>query len=150
MTNTLHIKNELKQLTRLYAFLDQQAGTYELGELQSMQIKLALEEAVTNVIQYAYPDKKDQDTPAAPAPDQTVVAQAPVLAGCIQTSQRCSCYTDKGEQIEMDPGYCQSTTRARPDTLGGGNLDWGESTVRLEEPPKWTGTVISATTGNYF
>ena len=47
MTNTLHIKNELKQLTRLYAFLDQQAGTYELGELQSMQIKLALEEAVT-------------------------------------------------------------------------------------------------------
>ena len=51
MTNTLHIKNELKQLTRLYAFLDQQAGTYELGELQSMQIKLALEEA----------DKKDQD-----------------------------------------------------------------------------------------
>ena len=49
MTNTLHIKNELKQLTRLYAFLDQQAGTYELGELQSMQIKLALEEAVTNV-----------------------------------------------------------------------------------------------------
>ena len=60
MTNTLHIKNELKQLTRLYAFLDQQAGTYELGELQSMQIKLALEEAVTNVIQYAYPDKKDQ------------------------------------------------------------------------------------------
>ena len=61
MTNTLHIKNELKQLTRLYAFLDQQAGTYELGELQSMQIKLALEEAVTTVIQYAYPDKKDQD-----------------------------------------------------------------------------------------
>ena len=53
MTNTLHIKNELKQLTRLYAFLDQQAGAYELEELQSMQIKLALEEAVTNVILYA-------------------------------------------------------------------------------------------------
>ena len=61
MTNTLHIKNELKQLTRLYAFLDQQAGTYELGELQSMQIKLALEEVVTNVIIYAYPDKIDHD-----------------------------------------------------------------------------------------
>ena len=61
MTNTLHIKNELEQLTRLYAFLDQQAGAYELEELQSMQIKLALEEAVTNVILYAYPDKKDQD-----------------------------------------------------------------------------------------
>ena len=61
MTNTLHIKNELEQLTRLYAFLDQQAGAYGLEELQSMQIKLALEEAVTNVILYAYPDKKDQD-----------------------------------------------------------------------------------------
>ena len=43
MTNTLHIKNELKQLTRLYAFLDQQAGTYELGELQSMQINVNVE-----------------------------------------------------------------------------------------------------------
>ena len=61
MTNTLIIKNELEQLTRLYAFLDQQAAAYGLEELQSMQIKLALEEAVTNVILYAYPDKKDQD-----------------------------------------------------------------------------------------
>ncbi|MBC5632566.1 ATP-binding protein [Parabacteroides hominis] len=61
MTNTLYIKNELEQLTRLYAFLDRQAGVYKLEELLSMQIKLALEEAVTNVILYAYPDKKDQD-----------------------------------------------------------------------------------------
>lgn len=61
MTNTLYIKNELEQLTRLYVFLEQQAGVYKLEELQSMQIKLALEEAVTNVILYAYPDKKDQD-----------------------------------------------------------------------------------------
>lgn len=61
MTNTLIIKNELEQLTRLYAFLDRQTAAYGLEELQSMQIKLALEEAVTNVIQYAYPDKKDQD-----------------------------------------------------------------------------------------
>lgn len=61
MTNTLHIKNELEQLTRLYAFLDRHIGAYKLEELQSMQIKLALEEAVTNVILYAYPNKKDQD-----------------------------------------------------------------------------------------
>ena len=61
MTNTLYIKNELEQLTRLYAFLDRQAGVYKLEELLSMQIKLALEEAVTNVILYAYPDKKDLD-----------------------------------------------------------------------------------------
>ena len=61
MTNTLIIKNELEQLTRLYAFLDRQAVAYGLEELQLMRVKLALEEAVTNVILYAYPDKKDQD-----------------------------------------------------------------------------------------
>lgn len=61
MTNTLYIKNELGQLARLYAFLDQQAEAYELEDLLLMQIKLALEEAVTNVIQYAYPEKEDQD-----------------------------------------------------------------------------------------
>ena len=61
MTNTLIIKNELEQLTRLYAFLDRQAVAYGLEELQLMQVKLAREEAVTNVILYAYPDKKDQD-----------------------------------------------------------------------------------------
>ena len=61
MTNTLIIKNELEQLTRLYAFLDRQAVAYGLEELQLTQVKLALEEAVTNVILYAYPDKKDQD-----------------------------------------------------------------------------------------
>ena len=61
MTNTLIIKNELEQLTRLYAFLDRQAVAYGLEELQLMQVKLALEEAVTNVILYAYPDKKEQD-----------------------------------------------------------------------------------------
>lgn len=61
MTNTLYIKNELGQLARLYAFLDQQAEAYELEDFLLMQIKLALEEAVTNVIQYAYPEKEDQD-----------------------------------------------------------------------------------------
>lgn len=61
MTNTLYIKNELGQLTRLYAFLDRQADAYELEDLLLMQIKLVLEEAVTNVILYAYPEKVDQD-----------------------------------------------------------------------------------------
>ena len=61
MTNTLYIKNELGQLARLYAFLDRQADAYELEDLLLMQIKLALEEAVTNVILYAYPEKVDQD-----------------------------------------------------------------------------------------
>lgn len=61
MINTLHIKNKLEQLTRLYEFLDLHASAYGLEEQLTMQIKLALEEVVTNVILYAYPDKKDQD-----------------------------------------------------------------------------------------
>ncbi|WP_455637744.1 ATP-binding protein [Parabacteroides sp.] len=61
MTNTLYIKNELEQLTRLYEFLNQQASAFGLEEQLLMQIKLAVEEVVTNVILYAYPDRKDQD-----------------------------------------------------------------------------------------
>lgn len=61
MTNTLYIKNELEQLTRLYEFLNQQATAYGWEEQLLMQIKLAVEEVVTNVILYAYPGKKDQD-----------------------------------------------------------------------------------------
>ena len=61
MINTLHIKNELEQLTRLYEFLDLHTSAYGLEEQLTMQIKLALEEVVTNVILYAYPNKKDQD-----------------------------------------------------------------------------------------
>lgn len=61
MINTLHIHNELAQLARLYDFLARQSEIYGFNELQQMQIKLALEEVVTNVILYAYPDKKEQD-----------------------------------------------------------------------------------------
>lgn len=61
MINTLHIKNELEQLTCLYEFLDLHTSAYGLEEQLTMQIKLALEEVVTNVILYAYPNKKDQD-----------------------------------------------------------------------------------------
>ena len=61
MINTLHIKNELAQLPRLYEFLDLHTSAYGLEEQLTMQIKLALEEVVTNVILYAYPNKKDQD-----------------------------------------------------------------------------------------
>lgn len=61
MTNTLHIKNELEHLTRLYEFFNRQADTYGWEEGLAMQVKLALEEVVTNVILYAYADKKEQD-----------------------------------------------------------------------------------------
>lgn len=61
MRETLHIKNDLEQLTCLYAFVDRWTDACCLDASQSMQIKLALEEAVTNVILYAYPETADQD-----------------------------------------------------------------------------------------
>lgn len=58
MTSTLHIRNNQDQLARLYDFLEQQAERYSIDAALLMQIKLAMDEAVTNVIQYAYPDSE--------------------------------------------------------------------------------------------
>lgn len=55
MTSTLLIKNDPAQLALLYEFLEQLAGSCGISMPQQMEIKLALDEAVTNVIQYAYP-----------------------------------------------------------------------------------------------
>lgn len=61
MANTLHIKNELGQLALVYTFIERETVRAGLDESLQKQVKLALEEAVTNVILYAYPDKKEQD-----------------------------------------------------------------------------------------
>ena len=61
MKNTLLIKNELGQLALVYPFIERETIRAGLNESLQKQVKLALEEAVTNVILYAYPDKKDQD-----------------------------------------------------------------------------------------
>lgn len=55
MTNTLIIKNDPGQLALLYEFLERLADSCGICTPQQMEIKLALDEAVTNVIQYAYP-----------------------------------------------------------------------------------------------
>lgn len=55
MTSTLHIKNNPDQLALLYDFLEQQAGHCGIDATLLIQIKLAMDEAVTNIIQYAYP-----------------------------------------------------------------------------------------------
>ena len=55
MTSTLHIKNDPEQFALLYDFLEMQAKSCGIDTALLMQIKLAMDEAVTNVIQYAYP-----------------------------------------------------------------------------------------------
>ncbi|WP_459188694.1 ATP-binding protein [Parabacteroides sp. APC149_11_2_Y6] len=61
MTTTLHIKNELGNLTLLSEFLEQNMQGKILDETLQMQLQLVLEEVVVNVISYAYPGETDKD-----------------------------------------------------------------------------------------
>lgn len=61
MTTTLHIKNELGNLTLLSDFLEQNMQGKVLDETLQMQLQLVLEEVVVNVISYAYPGETDKD-----------------------------------------------------------------------------------------
>ena len=51
MTSTLHIKNDPEQLALLYDFLEMQAKSCGIDTALLMQIKLAMDEAVTNVME---------------------------------------------------------------------------------------------------
>lgn len=61
ITNTLHIKNELGQLSLVASFIEHEIEIAGISKECSMQIRLALEEVVTNVILYAYPSQSGQD-----------------------------------------------------------------------------------------
>ncbi|MDL2256275.1 ATP-binding protein [Parabacteroides sp. OttesenSCG-928-K15] len=61
MVKELHITNELDQLRLLHEFIEQSAGLFALDPKMCMQLNLALEEAVTNIILYAYPGEKGKD-----------------------------------------------------------------------------------------
>lgn len=61
MTETLLITNELNQLVLLEDFLGKVAAEYNLSGRLLMNLKLAMEEAVTNIILYAYPGEKNKD-----------------------------------------------------------------------------------------
>ncbi len=60
MTRTLTIQNEIGQLPVIHEFLQQIADDAKLSESISMNIKLAVEEAVVNVISYAYSGEKNK------------------------------------------------------------------------------------------
>lgn len=61
MKRELHIINELTQLTVLSDFVRKGAIELNLNENAYMKLNLALEEAVTNIILYAYPGEKNKD-----------------------------------------------------------------------------------------
>ncbi|MDR1918772.1 MAG: ATP-binding protein [Tannerellaceae bacterium] len=61
MAEPLHIKNELNQLTKVHEYLLQAVRALDLNASTCMNLKLAVEEAVVNVILYAYPGETDKD-----------------------------------------------------------------------------------------
>ena len=61
MVKSLHIKNDIHQLTELRSFLDEVAVEFALEQSLIPKLFLALEEAVTNVILYAYPKETGRD-----------------------------------------------------------------------------------------
>lgn len=62
MNRRLVIKNEIAEITRLVQFIGNTGEKFELSPKLIMNLSLVLEEAVSNVILYAYPaDKKGQE-----------------------------------------------------------------------------------------
>lgn len=61
MRETLHITNELNQLLLLDSFLVEAANDYQFDGRLLMDIKLVLEEMVTNIILYAYPGETGKE-----------------------------------------------------------------------------------------
>jgi anti-sigma regulatory factor (Ser/Thr protein kinase) len=61
MAEELHITNEINQLDHLNEFLRQTTGGFDLRPDVRMNLRLAIEEAVANVILYAYPGETNQD-----------------------------------------------------------------------------------------
>ena len=55
MRKSLVLKNKLEEVTRLNAFVEEVCQEVGFGEMDIAQLKVAIEEAVVNVINYAYP-----------------------------------------------------------------------------------------------
>lgn len=56
---TIHFTNDIMQVPRLGEWVQHISRTYHLDESTTFNMNLALEEALVNVMQYAYPDQQD-------------------------------------------------------------------------------------------
>ena len=61
MTETLTIKNDLREVARLSSFMKQAFGKMGIEGSPARKLRLAVEEAVVNVIDYAYPADTEGD-----------------------------------------------------------------------------------------
>lgn len=55
MKKSIVLPNDIKEVPRLAAFVDEVCETVDFGPADTMQMNLAIEEAVVNVMNYAYP-----------------------------------------------------------------------------------------------
>lgn len=61
MKKELVLKNEISEISRLAVFVEEIGEDLQLSPSLVMNLNLVLEEAVSNIILYAYPKKMDQD-----------------------------------------------------------------------------------------
>ena len=61
MTKELRIKNQVSELEKVFQFLDEIGDELKLSMEMVMNLKLVMEEMVSNVIFYAYPEGTDAD-----------------------------------------------------------------------------------------
>jgi zona occludens toxin len=76
----------------------------------------------------AVPGEKLSSGTGAGAP-----AKTPVLAGCVRSKTRCSCYDETGHLFANEPGACETLTATPKIVLAGGTFP--ENAVHQEAPP---------------
>ena len=60
MELTLALKNNIEEINRLHTFIEEVGEAFSLPMKVVMNLNLVLEEAVTNVIMYAYPQEQNE------------------------------------------------------------------------------------------
>ena len=60
MELTLALKNNIEEINRLHSFIEEVGEAFELPMKVVLNLNLVLEEAVTNVIMYAYPKEEHE------------------------------------------------------------------------------------------
>lgn len=60
MELTLALKNNIEEINRLHSFIEEVGEAFALPMKMVMNLNLVLEEAVTNVIMYAYPKEEHE------------------------------------------------------------------------------------------
>jgi len=60
MKEVLKLKNDMAELDKLHGFIEKLGRKLRLSKKYIFETNIALEEVVSNIIAYAYPDRRDQ------------------------------------------------------------------------------------------